>query len=562
METPEDPGDLLEGLSEAHRLTADELGQGRLGQTLDLPLTHLVGGRELTTGERLGPDTDPPWRLPAELLDRARPDSLLVLRHTGDRIRPEIAEEAGPVPDERAGQVRTVAQRLRDDTLVLEPPRLAAELAERHPEVLGDPAPFSRLLEAAGLRVHDGCVLLPDESVADWRLARDRELVDPHGNFDPDVVEHVSRLRLARDDLRRGEELLAGDARQLDGGLYEAPVLELAAVHLLGIEGDTDGTVRALLETIADLVDRRPSPGWHVLRARLAEFEHDTPRQLEELEAALARSGDFGPALEDHAWNLEDRGEADAAVSALRRAGIRTPDAQLERLLDLRRPEFEEVGRNDPCPCGSGRKYKQCHLQAERRSLDDRVDWLVAKALTYLHRPAQRSTVLSHLRIFEETMDQGLATAIRDPIVAGLLLFEHGMVGEFAEVRGDLLPDDERELAQRWSDEAALELLELTERDDQRVGAMVLSRDETIVLGGERDASLVAELPEGEVVGAHLLPTPSGPRIALASLHIPAPLVDPALEAVRSRDAGTISAWYARELARRAEAAARRRGAA
>jgi uncharacterized protein YecA (UPF0149 family) len=21
----------------------------------------------------------------------------------------------------------------------------------------------------------------------------------------------------------------------------------------------------------------------------------------------------------------------------------------------------EQVGRNDPCPCGSGRKYKKCH---------------------------------------------------------------------------------------------------------------------------------------------------------------------------------------------------------
>ena len=24
------------------------------------------------------------------------------------------------------------------------------------------------------------------------------------------------------------------------------------------------------------------------------------------------------------------------------------------------------VGRNDPCPCGSGKKYKQCHLDADR----------------------------------------------------------------------------------------------------------------------------------------------------------------------------------------------------
>ncbi len=26
----------------------------------------------------------------------------------------------------------------------------------------------------------------------------------------------------------------------------------------------------------------------------------------------------------------------------------------------------EKVGRNDPCPCGSGKKYKNCHLKDER----------------------------------------------------------------------------------------------------------------------------------------------------------------------------------------------------
>jgi len=28
-----------------------------------------------------------------------------------------------------------------------------------------------------------------------------------------------------------------------------------------------------------------------------------------------------------------------------------------------RKPSFEpRAGRNDPCPCGSGKKYKKCHL--------------------------------------------------------------------------------------------------------------------------------------------------------------------------------------------------------
>ncbi|WP_448126815.1 SEC-C metal-binding domain-containing protein [Salinicola sp. NYA28a] len=25
------------------------------------------------------------------------------------------------------------------------------------------------------------------------------------------------------------------------------------------------------------------------------------------------------------------------------------------------RNAFKDVGRNDPCPCGSGRKFKKCH---------------------------------------------------------------------------------------------------------------------------------------------------------------------------------------------------------
>lgn len=29
--------------------------------------------------------------------------------------------------------------------------------------------------------------------------------------------------------------------------------------------------------------------------------------------------------------------------------------------------EKEEPGRNDPCPCGSGKKYKQCCLSKEKK---------------------------------------------------------------------------------------------------------------------------------------------------------------------------------------------------
>src|SRR5262245_15616104 len=46
-----------------------------------------------------------------------------------------------------------------------------------------------------------------------------------------------------------------------------------------------------------------------------------------------------------------------------------------------------KIGRNDPCPCGSGKKYKQCHLpieevvRAEQRRLGQAVDTLLPKLI-------------------------------------------------------------------------------------------------------------------------------------------------------------------------------------
>ena len=32
-----------------------------------------------------------------------------------------------------------------------------------------------------------------------------------------------------------------------------------------------------------------------------------------------------------------------------------------------------KVGRNDPCPCGSGKKFKRCHLGHEDELLVDKM---------------------------------------------------------------------------------------------------------------------------------------------------------------------------------------------
>jgi len=38
----------------------------------------------------------------------------------------------------------------------------------------------------------------------------------------------------------------------------------------------------------------------------------------------------------------------------------------LKRLLSPSKPDFSAASRNEPCPCGSGQKYKVCHWDEVR----------------------------------------------------------------------------------------------------------------------------------------------------------------------------------------------------
>jgi preprotein translocase subunit SecA len=43
----------------------------------------------------------------------------------------------------------------------------------------------------------------------------------------------------------------------------------------------------------------------------------------------------------------------------------RSPNSQIRKPNGAQQAQEEKVGRNDPCPCGSGKKYKKCHGKDE-----------------------------------------------------------------------------------------------------------------------------------------------------------------------------------------------------
>ncbi len=69
----------------------------------------------------------------------------------------------------------------------------------------------------------------------------------------------------------------------------------------------------------------------------------------------------------------------------------------------------KKIGRNDPCYCGSGKKYKQCHMKIEQAEAKEKRDW--ESATRFLRRDL---IVFSQDERFAESFAAGIALFFKD----------------------------------------------------------------------------------------------------------------------------------------------------
>jgi hypothetical protein len=228
------------------------------------------------------------------------------------------------------------------------------------------------------------------------------------------------------------------------------------AEQVVGAELVTPEQLELLVEGIgeATTLTGLAAGGLSLLRSRLAEWRGETEKQEQYLEAALA-AGHSAGALVDAATFAADRGDARGALAHLRTAAIPADDPDIVLLTRYAGSGPRTVGRNDPCWCGSGRKYKTCHIALNGWDIDARAEWIHDKAIAFLQRPPQRTALLevamAHAGVTsgDEAPARVIAAAC-DAIVTELCLAEGGIFDRFVETRGSLLPEDELALARSW----------------------------------------------------------------------------------------------------------------
>jgi preprotein translocase subunit SecA len=70
-----------------------------------------------------------------------------------------------------------------------------------------------------------------------------------------------------------------------------------------------------------------------------------------------------------HTWRetsaKHEAGPTASDIAREQQQAIAASQGPSDGKVDPIRNRGEKVGRNDPCPCGSGKKYKNCHMRIE-----------------------------------------------------------------------------------------------------------------------------------------------------------------------------------------------------
>lgn len=535
--------DLVNGAVFTHRLTEAEIAVGALTVGFDLGPFRRLDIVSLDDGTELEPFSVErhhlAWSGPAGWLDRFEVGDLLActaeIEDDHDPFGPATATISITIVDDpELDEVLVANMRARYDEAVAEPglPVGGDDLGWltlfHHPGVFARPQrPLGELAAAGGLEARTGRVahdesiwrnelfqqryhhMASDVPVQAWRHILSRAI---HVLDDPDAT--VDEVRSVLDECAEPETL------DVLADVFFDRILDPEDEFERG-RADAPGRLFELVDRATTLARKpREIATAQYLAAVLAERCGDPEKAEQHLKRADQAQQRVGPVVERLGWYRFDRGDARGAMRWWRMLAQLPEGAEtLEPFLDPK-PKADKVGRNDPCWCGSGRKFKKCHQgSSELPALPDRIGWLCRKAIIWLEHGTTdvRTTVIELAGVCatgdpdflasdlddDSTLMTAIADAFEEPIVFDAALHEDGLFSLFLRDRGALLPEDEQLLAASWLtiDRSVFEVTEV----DPGVGLTVrdLISGETIEVV-EQTAS--KQLEGGELLCARIVP--------------------------------------------------------
>ncbi|MFD4467390.1 SEC-C domain-containing protein [Rhodococcus sp. NPDC058505] len=503
---------LFAGRVLTHRLSESEIASGILAANPDLTSMTLIldGGPadsdfrtviapfDRTLFAARGVDVDlfgdqEGLLVPVEALSGCQPGDLVALTIVDGAPRLQSVDGDPAPPPDLDALLAAVVPDGRMDQLG----SVIWQLLSAHPTLFRSPTlPLGELLATTGYDVDGDYIAVAGFDFAAARrqtseglLARafgldgsgeDGDRIDGDANTtdpSPGVSAFLDLARAGERDATSGGDYAAGVLADLADSLAELvdPAVATSAVydaiHDLGLSPEA---LRRAGIALRDRGPRRAAVAAHWIIGRAAEFGGDSVEAERHYERATMIDPEWGPALEDLIELASDRGDAVRALAMIHRTDAMLDDPLHDLLHDFEPVEHPGLGRNDKCWCGSGRKYKVCHLGRTDFPLDLRARWLYEKAVAFAFGMEWGALLIglasSRTRSAEPA---ALFEAMHDPLVVDVGLVEGGLLEQFLRRRGALLPADELLLAQQWLATPR----SVYEVDEVRVGKGMTLRD-------------------------------------------------------------------------------------
>ena len=441
---------------------------------------------------------------------------LIIARHQGGEIVLERASESIPIRDEEIAKVlRAYEAETREAGLSVAFEELVLDLLDDDPTFFAEPrAPLSEMVTAAGLEIR-GTQIGADQAV--WTAdAYSRGVFRIH-----DLAADEAEQKAAFEVFRAFQAVTEGEPHELATIPGLRKVLDLMAdygVLLLVTDqffGKDDDP--ALIDATAEFARRltaaasrplqRAIAAW--LTAVVAERRCDPLAAAEALADAVRHAPEYAPTIDRLAWTRSDQGRAEDAIALWRQLDIPdNPDliAVEEAMASAVNPAAQGLRRNEPCWCGSGRKFKVCHLRiTDLPPLPDRVKWLLRKEVAYVDRRGDPlpDVIAKAAWALADYDQEKFESAMEDPLVLDVVLSEYGWFDRFLAERGPLLPEDEQLLLASWQlvSRSIFEIVDVQPGDG--VTLQDLRTGDTLDV---RERTMSGSVTVGQVICARVLP--------------------------------------------------------
>lgn len=503
---------LTEGIVHTHVLTEAEKHIGALTVAVDLAGFARRSDLSLPDGTEVGDFSAEPghvaWSGPDGWLDRYGVGAVLAVRIVDEVVHLDVLDRVPPVDPELVARIRDAYDReVEEPWLPVRAEEIVFNLLLDDPATFAEPtAPLMDLVAAAGLELR-GSDMAHDESV--WAAAADAATqgrILAAFEDTEDAFEVIRAIEVMVDPDASPEEL-----RRALRDVATPETMELVAAELApDIWAASDEQKRAATEGAARLVRVARSPAEkamaHFIACVVAEGCGDPVTANGEIVAAAASGALVGPEMGRAGWYASDRGDAAGAIRCW--DTLVDPPGPYDTVKRfVAGPGTTKYARNEPCWCGSGRKYKQCHNQPPEAAvpLPDRVGWLCGKARLWLEyardRFADQVVAAALARAVDD--DDRVPEAFADPLTIDAVLTEGGAFAHFLEERGPLLPADEQLLAASWLavDRSVHEVVATTPGRAMRIRDL-RTGDELEV----RERSLSAQVGPGDLLCARIVP--------------------------------------------------------